>query len=96
LSKSPFLVKIFFMLEQNPVGNFIFCITYFTALLCCSVNNHGSDLILIWSPSLFKYSMLLQVPLSHFYCDMLTSLGYYVYVIYESGYYFITVNNLLR
>ena len=48
-AKSPFFVMIFFKFAQNPMGNLIFCINSFTTLLCCSVNIHGIELILIWS-----------------------------------------------
>ena len=48
-AKSPFFVMIFFMFEQNPLGNLIFRMTSFTTLLCYSNNNHGSEFILIWS-----------------------------------------------
>jgi len=39
--KSPFLVKIFCMFDENPVGNLIFRMTSFTIFLCCSINNQG-------------------------------------------------------
>jgi hypothetical protein len=39
--KSPFLVKIFCMFDENPVRNLIFQMTSFTTLLCCSINNQG-------------------------------------------------------
>jgi hypothetical protein len=39
--KSPFLVNIFCMFDENPVGNLIFHMTSFTILLCCSVNIQG-------------------------------------------------------
>ena len=52
--RSPFLVKIFFMLEQNPLGNLIFHMTSYTSLLLCSINNLGSEIILILSPFLFN------------------------------------------
>ena len=48
-SKSPLFVMIFFIFAQNPVGNLIFCITSLRTLLCCSVNIHGIEFILIWS-----------------------------------------------
>ena len=35
--KSPFLVKIFCMFDENSVGNLIFWMTSFTILLCCSI-----------------------------------------------------------
>ena len=41
MPKSPFLVKIFCMFDENPVGNLIFRMTSFTILLCCSINNQG-------------------------------------------------------
>ena len=50
--KSPFFVMIFFMFAQNPIGNLIFHVTYFTTLLCCSIHIHGIDFILIWYPLL--------------------------------------------
>ena len=48
-AKSPFLVMIFFKFAQNTVGNLIFCITYLTTLLCCSINIHGKEFVLTWS-----------------------------------------------
>ena len=53
--KSPFFVMIFFKFAQNLVGNLIFHMTYFTKLLCCSVNIHGIEFILIWSPFLWNW-----------------------------------------
>ena len=47
--KITFFVMIFFKFAQNPMGNLIFCITSLTTLLCCSVNIHGIEFILIWS-----------------------------------------------
>jgi hypothetical protein len=41
LPKSPFLVKIFCMFDENPIGNLIFRMTSFTIFLYCSVNNQG-------------------------------------------------------
>ena len=41
LPKSPFLVKIFCMFNENPIGNLIFQMTSFTIFLCCSINNQG-------------------------------------------------------
>ena len=49
-----FFVRIFFMFEQNLVGNLIFSITYLTYFICCFVNNHGRALIFWVSPSLFE------------------------------------------
>ena len=48
LAKSSLFVMIFFMFTQNLVGNLIFHVTSFTTLLCCSINIHGSEFILIW------------------------------------------------
>ena len=48
---------IFFKFTQNPVGNLIFCITSLTTLLLCSVNIHGIEFILIWSPLLWNWMM---------------------------------------
>ena len=48
--KSPFLVNIFCMFDENPIGNLIFRMTSFTILLCCSVNNQGR-LVFCWGPS---------------------------------------------
>ena len=46
--KSPFLVKIFCMFNENPVRNLIFRMTSFTILLCCSVNNQGRLVFCSW------------------------------------------------
>ena len=46
-----FFVIIFFKFEQNPVEKLIFYITSLTTLLCSSVNIHGIEFILTWSPS---------------------------------------------
>ena len=51
-AKSPFFVMIFFKFAQNPVGNLFFRITSLTTLLCFSVNIHGIEFILTWSPLL--------------------------------------------
>ena len=50
--KITFFVIIFFNFAQNQVGNLIFHITSLTTLLCCSINIHGIEFILIWSPLL--------------------------------------------
>ena len=41
LPNSSFFVNIFFMFEENSVGNLILRMTYFTTLRSCCVNNHG-------------------------------------------------------
>ena len=46
-TKSLFFVIIFFLFTQNPVGNLIFRMNSFTKL-CCSVNIHGSEFLLIF------------------------------------------------
>ena len=48
---SPFFVRIFFMFEENPMGNLIFSITSFTSLIYCSLNNHWRELI-FWPSAL--------------------------------------------
>ena len=53
-AKSPFLVMIF-KFAQKPVGNLIFRITSLTTLLCYSVNIHGIEFILTWSPLLWNW-----------------------------------------
>ena len=47
--KITFFVMIFFKFAQNLVGNLIFCITFLTTLLCCSINIHGIEFILTCS-----------------------------------------------
>ena len=54
-AKSPFLVMIFFKSAQNPVGNLIFHITSLTTLLCCSINIHGIEFILTYSPLVWNW-----------------------------------------
>ena len=50
--KITFFFIIFFKFTQNPLGNLIFRIISLTTLLCYSVNIHGIEFILIWSPLL--------------------------------------------
>ena len=56
--KSPFLVKIFCMFDENPVGNLIFRMTSFTILLCCSINNQG---ILLFCSRRFPLKLIITL-----------------------------------
>ena len=51
---SPFFVRIFFIFEENPVGNLIFSITSLTSLIFYFMSNHWRVLIFLESPSLFQ------------------------------------------
>ena len=46
--KSPFFIKIFCIIDENPIRNLIFWMTCFTILLCCSVNNQGILVFCSW------------------------------------------------
>ena len=51
--KFTFFDMRWFMFIENPVGNHIFFMSSFIALLCCFNNNQLRALVSIWSPLLF-------------------------------------------